>query len=84
MDIKITPKAARKSQNNLKGVVSEALFSGNVMKISVELGSGDFIKVECPPKLNSFEIGIEVNTETEMISSFLKQNSKKNKSKLDF
>ncbi len=56
-DIKITPKAARKSQNSLKGVVSEALFSGNVMKISVELESGDCIKVECPPKLNSFEIG---------------------------
>ena len=39
-DIKITARAAGKSQNSLKGVVSEALFSGNVMKISVTLDSG--------------------------------------------
>ena len=48
-NIKITAKAARNPQNTLKGVVSEALFSGNVMKISVELESGDCIKVECHP-----------------------------------
>ena len=55
-DIKITTRAAGKSQNSIKGVVSEALFSGNVMKISVTLESGDVIKVECQPKANSFEI----------------------------
>ena len=55
-DIKITTRAAGKSQNSLKGVVSEALFSGNVMKISVTLDSGDVIKVECQPKANSFDI----------------------------
>lgn len=55
-DIKITTRAAGKLQNSLKGVVSEALFSGNVMKISVTLESGDVIKVECQPKANSFDI----------------------------
>ncbi|MBH74144.1 MAG: spermidine/putrescine ABC transporter ATP-binding protein [Rhodospirillaceae bacterium] len=62
-DIKITEKAIRNPQNTLKGVVSEALFSGNVMKISVELESGDYIKVECQPKANSFELGspVQVN-----------------------
>jgi spermidine/putrescine ABC transporter ATP-binding subunit len=59
-DIKITARAAGKSQNSLKGVVSEALFSGNVMKISVTLDSGDVIKVECQPKANSFDIGDHV------------------------
>ena len=60
-DIKITARAAGKSQNSLKGVVSEALFSGNVMKISVALDSGDVIKVECQPKANSFDIGDHVH-----------------------
>ena len=55
-DIKITTRAAGKSQNSLKGVVSEALFSGNVVKMSVTLDSGDVIKVECQPKANSFDI----------------------------
>ena len=59
-DIKITARVAGKSQNSLKGVVSEALFSGNVMKISVTLDSGDVIKVECQPKANSFDIGDHV------------------------
>ena len=36
-DIKITSKPPTKSQNSLKGIVSEALFSGNVMKISVSI-----------------------------------------------
>ena len=60
-NIKITAKAARNPQNTLKGVVSEALFSGNVMKISVELESGDCIKVECQPKATSFELGSSVH-----------------------
>lgn len=60
-EIKITARAAGKSQNSLKGVVSEALFSGNVMKISVTLDSGDVIKVECQPKANSFDIGDHVH-----------------------
>jgi ABC-type Fe3+/spermidine/putrescine transport system ATPase subunit len=55
-DIKITTRAAGKLQNSLKGVVSEALFSGNVVKMSVTLDSGDVIKVECQPKANSFDI----------------------------
>lgn len=59
-DIKITARVTGKSQNSLKGVVSEALFSGNVMKISVTLDSGDMIKVECQPKANSFDIGDHV------------------------
>jgi spermidine/putrescine ABC transporter ATP-binding subunit len=60
-DINITARAANKSQNSLKGVVSAALFSGNVMKISVALNSGDVIKVECQPKANSFDIGDHVH-----------------------
>tara|TARA_A100001011_G_C13692362_1_gene588088 strand:- start:91 stop:567 length:477 start_codon:yes stop_codon:yes gene_type:complete len=60
-DIKITARAAGKSQNSLKGLVSDALFSGNVMKISVTLDSGDAIKVECQPKANSFDIGDHVH-----------------------
>ena len=60
-NIKITAKATRNPQNTLKGIVSEALFSGNVMKISVELESGDCIKVECQPKANSFELGSSVH-----------------------
>ena len=59
-DIKITTRAAGKTQNSLKGVVSEALFSGNVMKISVTLESGDFIKVESQPKANSYDVGDNV------------------------
>ena len=39
--------------------------------------SDDDVKNLDDPSLNTFEIGIEVNTETEMISSFLKQNSEK-------
>ena len=60
-DIKITSKPPTKSQNSLKGIVSEALFSGNVMKISVSIDGGDIIKVECPPKSNSFVSGDQVH-----------------------
>ena len=59
--IKITARAAGKSQNSLKGVVLEALFSGNVMKISVALDNGDVVRVECQPKANSFDIGDHVH-----------------------
>ena len=59
-DIKITTRAAGKTQNSLKGVVSEALFSGNVTKISVTLESGDSIKVESQPKENSYGVGDNV------------------------
>ena len=60
-DINITSKPPNKSQNSLKGVVSEALFSGNVMKISVSVDGGDIIKVECPPKANNFGLGDNVH-----------------------
>ena len=60
-DIKITSKPPTKSQNSLKGIVSEALFSGNVMKISVSIDGGDIVKVECPPKSNSFVSGDQVH-----------------------
>ena len=60
-DINITSKPPNKSQNGLKGVVSEALFSGNVMKISVSVDGGDIIKVECPPKANNFGLGDNVH-----------------------
>ena len=60
-DIKITSKPPTKSQNSLKGIVSEALFSGNVMKISVSIDGGDIIKVECPPKSNSLVSGDQVH-----------------------
>ena len=60
-DIKITSKPPTKSQNSLNGIVSEALFSGNVMKISVRIGGGDIVKVECPPKANSFVFGDKVH-----------------------
>ena len=60
-DIKITSKPPTKSQNSLKGIVSEALFSGNVMKISVSIDGGDIIKVECPPKSNNFVSGDQVH-----------------------
>lgn len=56
-DIRITAKAAGKLYNSLKGVVSEALFSENIMKISVTLDSDDVIKVECQPKASSVDIG---------------------------
>ena len=59
-DIKVTTKAAGKSENSLKGIVSEALFSGNIMKISITLLSNDVIKVECQPKANSFSLGDDV------------------------
>ena len=60
-DIKITSKPPTKLQNSLKGIVSEALFSGNVTKISVSIDGGDIVKVECPPKANSFVSGDQVH-----------------------
>ena len=59
--MKISSKPPTKSQNSLKGIVSEALFSGNVMKISVSIDGGDIVKVECPPKANSFVSGDQVH-----------------------
>jgi spermidine/putrescine ABC transporter ATP-binding subunit len=56
-DIQISAKPKAKDYNSVKGVVVHALFSGNVLKISVALEKGDIIKVECPPKLTNFVVG---------------------------
>ena len=60
-DITISSKAKAGSYNSLKGVVSNALFSGNVIKISVNLKNGDVIKVESQPKTNVHEVGDTVH-----------------------
>ncbi|ADE39967.1 ABC transporter ATP-binding protein [Candidatus Puniceispirillum marinum] len=66
-DILISSKAKTGSYNSLKGVLSNALFSGNVMKITVDLENGDVIKVESQPKTNVHEVGdtVHVNWQPE-------------------
>ena len=66
-DVVITSKAKTGTYNSLKGVVSNALFSGNVMKISVNLENGEVIKVECQPKTNVYQVGdtVHVNWQPE-------------------
>ena len=66
-DIDLTSKAKTGTYNSLKGVVSNALFSGNVMKISVNLENGEVIKVECQPKTNVYQVGdtVHVNWQPE-------------------
>ena len=66
-DIVITSKAKTGTYNSLKGVVSNALFSGNVMKVSVDLENGEVIKVECQPKTNVHQVGdtVHVNWQPE-------------------
>tara|TARA_B100000768_G_scaffold65923_1_gene63338 strand:+ start:5173 stop:6240 length:1068 start_codon:yes stop_codon:yes gene_type:complete len=56
-DIIISGKAKTGSFNSLKGVVSNTLFSGNVMKISVDLENNDVIKIESQPKTNVHRVG---------------------------
>lgn len=56
-DVIISNKAKTGSFNSLKGVVSNTLFSGNVMKITVDLENDDVIKIESQPKTNVYVVG---------------------------
>lgn len=56
-DVIISNKAKTGSFNSLKGVVSNTLFSGNVMKITVDLENDDVIKIESQPKTNVHVVG---------------------------